>query len=49
MKVTDKRTIEIIENGYAVVKDSVFTTTTTAKPDRLPEEAVVIKTLDGRW
>jgi hypothetical protein len=48
VKVTDKRTIEIIENGYAVVKDSVFTTTTTLKPDRLPEEAVVIKTLDGK-
>ncbi len=47
VKVTNKRTIEIIENGHPVVKDSVFTTTTTLKPDRLPEDAVTIKTLDG--
>lgn len=47
VEVTDKRTIEIIENGHPVVKDSVFTTITILKPDRLPEDAVVIKTLDG--
>lgn len=47
VKVEEKRTIEIIENGHPVVKDSVFTTSTVLKPDRLPEEAVVIETLDG--
>lgn len=47
VKVENKRTIEIIENGHSVVRDSVFTTSTILKPDRLPKEAVVIRTLDG--
>ena len=47
VNVTHTRRIEMIVNGKQIIKDSIFTTSTSLENDRISPSDIVIKTLNG--